>query len=75
MQQLVLKKRFFEDNEALKKKIAEIEEEKSDLKEAMSAAYATLDAERQMREDDRKKMVQNQEELQNRLTVLGQRDS
>ena len=66
------KKRFFEDNEALKKKIAEIEEEKSDLKEAMSAAYATLDAERQMREDDRKKMVQNQEELQNRLTVLGQ---
>ncbi len=60
------------ENSELKKKIGELLEEASDLKEAMSAAHAALDGERQRREDDARHHERSFIELQNRLKLIGQ---
>ena len=63
---------ILENNKKLQDKLEELNYEASDLREAMSAAGAALDAEKQMREDDRLKAQERDEELKNRLTLLGQ---
>ncbi len=63
---------ILENNKKLQNKLDELSTEASDLREAMSAAGAALDAEKQMREDDRLKSQERDEELKNRLTILGQ---
>lgn len=63
---------ILENNKKLQDKLEELNDEAADLREAMSAAGAALDAEKQMREDDRLKAQERDEELKNRLTILGQ---
>ena len=63
---------ILDNNKKLQNKLDDLSNEAADLREAMSAAGAALDAEKQMREDDRLKAQERDEELKNRLTILGQ---